>query len=47
MADKPTYMELLQALRNAPPWQAIGDERYRLWDVNERQPLLDRAPAPK
>jgi hypothetical protein len=46
-APKPTYAELLQALREAPPWQSLGDERYRRWYVGVVMPLLERVPEPK
>ena len=44
---KPAYAELLQALREAPPWQSLGDERYRRWYVGVVMPLLERVPEPK
>lgn len=48
MSDpKPTYLELVQALRNLPPRQSIVDQRY--WDYLTRvvEPLLTRIPEPK
>lgn len=45
--SKPTFYELVAALRTAPPWQSIGDERYRRWYVAVVVPLLERVPAPK
>ena len=45
--NKPTLKEYADALRAAPPWQSLGDERYRVWYVTFCQPLLERAPEPK
>ena len=41
---KPDWKDLVTALRNLPPWQALGDERYRDYMVRVIEPLLERYP---
>ena len=44
---KPDWKDLVTALRNLPPWQALGDERYRDYMVRVIEPLLERCPDPE